>query len=87
MPSRKEIEDQIAQLQADLENAGDEDTELWIKNDKGAETKVPASRAGTWLKENFGISLRDEAPKSDPQEPPKEDPKPAGGGYFGKRKG
>ena len=86
---RKQLED----LQA-LADAPDDDAdeyEVWIKNgDK--EARVPSRRAGGYLKEHFGISLYDDpAPAGDDDpdgddEPPK-DPKPAGGGYFSKRKG
>ena len=95
MAKKSDIQAQIDALTAQLDDADDDDGdyELWIKNDKGHEARVPSSRADGWLKENFGISLRDEVPPAaDPQDPagpgggdPK-DPKPAGGGYFSKRK-
>lgn len=97
MAKKSDIQAQIDALTAQLDDADDDgdDYELWIKNDKGHEARVPSSRADGWLKENFGISLRDEAPPAggdggqggqggDGGDP--KDPKPAGGGYFSKRK-
>ena len=92
MAKRSEIQAQIEALNAELEGAEDdeEEYEVWMKNDKGQETRVPGSRAASWLQENFGISLKDAAPPAggegdggeggDPK-----DPKPKGGGYFSKR--
>lgn len=93
MATRKEIEDQMAALQQQLDTADeDEDYEVWIKNDKGAETRIPSKKAGGYLKEHFGIDLHpapaDPADPADPQDPKEpQDPKPGGGGYFSKRKG
>lgn len=78
---------QLADLQALADAPDDDDYEVWIKNDKGHETRVPSKRAGGYLKEHFGISLHDDPePGSDPEPEPEPEPKPAGG-YFGKRKG
>jgi hypothetical protein len=98
MPSRKELEDQMAALQSQLDAAGDDedDYEIWVKNDKGHETKIPSKKASGWVKENFGISLHEDAPPAgdlatdpagDPAGDPPGDPKPGGAGYFNRRKG
>lgn len=90
MPKRSEIEAQMAALQEQLAAAEDDDDyEVWIKNDKGHETRVPSKKAGGWLKDNFGITLADLPDAAGSEEETDEgekDPKPAGGGYFGKRK-
>jgi hypothetical protein len=48
MAKRSEIEQKIAQLQADLESA-DTDDEIWIKDDSGREIKVTGKKATTVL--------------------------------------
>lgn len=87
MPKRSAIEQQIAALQAELENA-DTDDEVWLKDETGHEIKVSGKRATTilsrfsklWETEDSGEGGEEEAEEEKP------DPKPAGGGYFGKRK-
>ncbi len=97
MAKKSDIQAQIDALTAQLDEADDDgdEYELWIKNDKGHETRVPASRAGGWLKENFGFSLTDETPPAGEggeggegggEGGEEKDKKPAGGGYFSKRK-
>lgn len=69
----------------------EEDFEVWVKNDKGHETRVPGRRAAGWLKENFGITLHDEPAATEEEateeeeETPK-DKKPQTD-FFGRRKG
>lgn len=94
MAKRSEIQAQIEALNAELEGAEDDDDEyeVWMRNDKGQETRVPGSRAAGWLKDNFGISLKDEAPPAGGEggeggEGGPKDPKPKAGGYFSKRQG
>lgn len=48
MAKRSEIEQQIARLQADLENA-DTDDEVWLKDQSGTEIKVTGRRATSVL--------------------------------------
>lgn len=80
----------LAELQAIADGPDDEDDyEVWIKNDKGHETRIPSKKAGGWLKEQFGISL-DAIPGGDGDGGDGDgdgdgDPKPKGGGYFSKR--
>ncbi len=70
----------------------EEDFEVWVKNDKGNETRIPGRRAAGWLKENFGITLHDEAPDETPaddeaeEEAAPKDKKPQTD-FFGRRKG
>lgn len=81
---------QLADLQALADAPDDDDYEVWIKSDKGHETRIPSRRAGGYLKEHFGISLHDDPDPAgaDPAPDPEPDPKPAAaGGYFGKRRG
>lgn len=90
MGRKQELAEQMAALQEELDAMdGDGDDELWIRSGDH-ETRVPASRAGKWLQEHFGITLHDDPGDGDgdgdgDQEP--EDKKPASGGYFSKRKG
>lgn len=84
---------QLADLQA-LADAPDEDEyEVWVKNDKGHETRLPSRKAESWLKANFGISLHDEPAPGDEgdgdegDEGDDPDPAPKGGGYFNRRRG
>lgn len=89
MAKRSDIEAQIAALNDQLQgDEDDDDYEVWVKNDKGHETKVPSKRAAGWLKENFGISLTDVADAADETEDTEDttDKKVPPGGYFGKRK-
>jgi hypothetical protein len=81
MPTRKEISDQIAALQAELEGT-DDDYEVWVKDEKGNQTKVPQQHAKGWL-QKLGILDPDE-PAGDESEEEEEtpDPNPPKGGYF-----
>lgn len=81
----------LAELQALAEAPDEEDEyEVWVKNEKGQETKIPSKRASGWLKENFGISLYDE-PKAEEEEVEEEDDatkdKKPQTDFFGRRKG
>jgi hypothetical protein len=54
VPSRKEIEDQIAALQAEAEAMGDgEDYEIEIWNEKGAGTRLPSRAGEGFLRTHF----------------------------------
>jgi hypothetical protein len=53
---RADIEAQIAALQQQLEAEGD-DTELWVRDEKGRETKLTGALAKRWLKT---LGLEDE---------------------------
>lgn len=94
MAKRSEIEAQMAALQKQLESADDEDDdyEVWVKNDKGNETRLPSKKAGGWLKENFGIDLHpapaadDEGDDEDDEDDGVKKDKMPEGGYFSKRK-
>lgn len=90
MPKRSEIQAQMDALAEQLKGAEDDDDyEVWVKNDKGHETKVPSKRAAGWLKENFGISLSDVpdvADETDGTDDKTDTKTPPTGGYFGKRK-
>lgn len=86
MPKRSDIEAQIAKLQADLDGA-DTDDEIWLQDGSGPAIKVTGKRATTILSKY--AHLWEEATGDDDQdgdEGEKQDEKPAGGGYFGKRK-
>lgn len=88
---------QLEELQA-LADAPDEEDEyeVWVKNDKGHETRLPSRKAAGWLRENFGISLHDDEPADDggagdgddggDDGDDGQDPAPKGGGYFTRRK-
>jgi hypothetical protein len=91
MPTRKEIETQIADLQKQLDAApadsGDE-VELWVRDDKGRETKLTGPHAKRWLK---NLGLEDDEPQGDGDQggdgggtPP--DPDPSGGSVWGRKK-
>lgn len=55
MPTRKEIEDQIAELQRQAEEMGDdgEDYEVEIWNADGSGARVPHSQGKNWLAAKF----------------------------------
>lgn len=89
MATREEKQAQIAALQAELE--ADDDTELWVEHERGGKavrTKLSGSHAKTWLDQLFGPADgggQDEDQEDD-QDGVASDKKPAGGGYFAKRK-
>lgn len=92
MASRSDIEKQIAALQAELENS-DDDTELWVEHERGGKsvrTKLSGGHAKTWLDELFGPAAKgdadDDGDDADDDGEQLDEKKPAGGGYFGKRK-
>lgn len=83
----------LAELQALADAPDEEEYEVWVKNEKGQETRIPSSRAGSWLKENFGISLHDEPAGSEEEVEDEDegagtpkDKKPQTD-FFGRRKG
>jgi predicted 3-demethylubiquinone-9 3-methyltransferase (glyoxalase superfamily) len=89
MAKRSELEAQMAALAEQLKTVEDDDDyEVWVKNDKGHETKVPSKRAAGWLKENFGISLTDLPEATEETETTEEttEKKVPAGGFFGTRK-
>lgn len=76
MPSRDEIQAQIDQLTAQLDQ--DDDTELWVKDEKGRETKLTGAYAKKWLK-NLGLE-DDPEPEGEGDEGGEgADPPPSGG--------
>lgn len=89
--SRKEIEEQIAALQAELESA-DTDDELVIEENgrrfhiKGQRATKALSRfADLWPDDDKGEGDKGEGDEGDDGDDP--DPAPKGGGYFNRRKG
>lgn len=91
MATREEKQAQIAALQAELE--ADDDTELWVEHERGGKavrTKLSGSHAKTWLDELFGPAAAadggQDGDQEDDQDGAASDKKPAGGGYFAKRK-
>lgn len=99
MATRKEIEDQIAALQAEAEAMGDgEDYEIEIWNDKGAGTRLPSKAGEGFLREHFpelfkteeegteeeGTETKGKPAKTAPKTPPGTRATTAGK-YFGKR--
>lgn len=86
----KEERDLLATLseRATQEDQEDESTEVWVKNDKGHEVKLTGSKARRFMAQ-FGIEDDDEDQGDEGDEGDEgadKDKKPAGGGYFGKRK-
>jgi hypothetical protein len=54
VPTRKEIEDQIAALQAEAESMGDgDDYEIEIWNQEGAGTRLPSKAGEGFLRKHF----------------------------------
>ncbi|MEV8530094.1 hypothetical protein AB0451_39480 [Streptomyces sp. NPDC052000] len=94
MAKRSEIEQQIARLQADLENA-DTDDEVWIKDQSGTEIKVTGRRATSvldrfkdlWATEEGADQGDDDAGDDTADEPPAGSGDQSGGtSYFSRRK-
>jgi hypothetical protein len=98
VPTRKEIEDQIAALQAEAEAMGDgEDYEIEIWNEKGAGTRLPSRAGEGFLREHFPelFKVEEEGTEEEGTETKGKPAKPAGkttparattaGKYFGKR--
>jgi hypothetical protein len=89
---KSEIQSQIDALTAQLDSADpDEDTELWVRDEKGRETRLTGSNAQKWLK---GLGLvDDEAPPADgggdggTGNPPADPPPPSGNRYFKSKNG
>ena len=96
MPKRSEIQAQMDALAEQLAAADDDDDfEVWMKTDTGHEARMPSKKAGSWLKENFGIDLNPPAPGTGDQgdgdgegqgDSGKSGSKPPAGNFFGKRK-
>jgi hypothetical protein len=63
MPTKAEIQAQIDALTKQMETAGDDgaESELWVKDDKGRETRLTGAHAKKWLR-NLGLE-DDEAPE------------------------
>jgi hypothetical protein len=79
MPNRDEIQAQIDALTKQLQD-DDEGTELWVKDEKGRETKLTGAYARKWLR---NLGLEDDEPQGDGQgdepDPAQADPPPSGG--------
>lgn len=58
---RADIEAQIAALQKQLED-DDEGTELWVRDEKGRETKLTGAHAKKWLRQ---LGLEDDEEPQD----------------------
>lgn len=91
MATKAEIQAQIEELTKSLDSADDGDeVELWVKDEKGRETKLTGAYAKKWLK---ALGLEDDEPPADGQDPDggdgktPEDPPPAGGSTVWGRKG
>lgn len=89
MGKREDLQAQIEALQAEMD-AADDDVELWVeheRNGKAVKTRLSGSHAKSWLADLFPSA--DNGGQGEDEEEPEELPekKPAGGGYFGKRKG
>lgn len=84
MSRKKEIEDQIAQLQAEAAGLEDGEYECWVKDDQGRETKLGGKHAKSWLTK-LGV-LEAETPASaeteEKDEPQEEEKKPERKSYF-----
>lgn len=67
MPSKKDILDQIAALQAEADQMGDEDNEYEVEiwNEKGEGTRLPHGQASSWLRAKFPELFPDPDPDSD----------------------
>lgn len=99
MATRKEIEDQIAALQAEAESMGDgEEYEIEIWNGEGAGTRLPAKAGEGFLRKHFPELFTPDEEETSEEGTPEgktKTPKPAGkttparattaGKYFGKR--
>jgi hypothetical protein len=87
----KEERDMLAALseRATAEDQEDDATEVWVRNDKGHEVKLVGAKARTFLSQ-FGIDddegKGDDGDQGDGDDGDQGDKKPAGGGYFAKRK-
>lgn len=66
MATRKEIEDQIAALQAEAESMGEDDefdVEIW--NEKGEGARLPHGQTTRWLQSKFPELFAPEEPDTD----------------------
>lgn len=70
---------------AQAEEEQDSSTEVWVKNDKGHEVKLTGAKARKFMAQ-FGVDDDDEGEGEEEEEETTSDRKPAGGGYFAKRK-
>jgi hypothetical protein len=63
VPTRKEIEDQIAALQAEAESMGDgDDYEIEIWNQEGAGTRLPSKAGEGFLRKHFPELFSEDPP-------------------------
>lgn len=91
MPTKKDIQAQIDALTAQLDTADDDgkETELWVKDAQGRETRLTGAHAKKWLK---NLGLEDDAPEGgdgadDGGDPGQQDPPPAGAeSVWGRKK-
>lgn len=88
--SKEEIAAAIAELQAEMDTADDDD-EIWVKHPDGHEVRVRGRKASNVLK-SFGGIFDDPAPADEGEEgdelPDDEQPGGGDGGYFrGRGKG
>lgn len=81
MPSRADIEAQIASLQDQLAGA-DTDDEIWIQEDGGPAIRVTGQRATRALEKYAHLWPEPADPGTQDPEP---DPAPDGGGIFKRR--
>jgi hypothetical protein len=89
MPTKQEIQAQIDALTKQLDTAGDDgaETELWVKDEKGRETRLTGAHAKRWLK---NLGLEDDASEGgegDGGGDPPQDPPPSGAeSVWGRKK-
>lgn len=90
MPTKKDIQAQIDALTAQLDTADDDgaETELWVKDEKGRETRLTGAHAKKWLK---NLGLEDDEPEAgdgaEGGDPGQQDPPPAGAeSVWGRKK-
>lgn len=86
--SKEEIAAAMAELQAELDTADDDD-EIWVKHPDGHEVRVKGRKASNVLKSFGGIFDDPAEPADDPgdgDELPDDDQPGGDGGYFRGRK-
>lgn len=84
--SRKEYEDAIKALQAEMDSA-EPDEEVWVEDPSGTRVRLTGKRASSVLG-RFAHLFEDESDQGEPagdDDGDESDAKPAGGGYFAKR--
>lgn len=76
--SREEIEAAMAELQAELDNDDDDDTELWVEHPKTkAVGRLKGSHARSFLDSILGTGDEPDEPKAPKGKAPKGKPAPA----------